>query len=185
MHPNCLQTLSADAKKACKITQHAKNQNFVCCKLLEVTLMANNKQQIKLKRVSRFVCHVNFCAFWRFCMCIQKILPTRTTGEGGGQIVGVQESIVLCLYLGRFSCQLSVQNNLVTERLYSLFIFFCNPLFCQCCIYVLKFLSAYNIYCIFTNAFHTLNKNVQRKNVNIFLPISFNMCFGCTKERSH
>ena len=25
----------------------------------------------------------------------------------------------------------------------------------------------------------------QRKNVNIFLPISFNICFGCSKEPSH
>ena len=25
----------------------------------------------------------------------------------------------------------------------------------------------------------------QRKIVNIFLPISFNICFGCSKEPSH
>ena len=28
-------------------------------------------------------------------------------------------------------------------------------------------------------------KNFQRKNVNIFLPISFNICFGFSKELSH
>ena len=27
-----------------------------------------------------------------------------------------------------------------------------------------------------------INKNFQRKIVNIFLPINFNMCFGCSKE---
>ena len=26
-----------------------------------------------------------------------------------------------------------------------------------------------------------INKNFLRKNVNIFLPISFNICFGCSK----
>ena len=30
---------------------------------------------------------------------------------------------------------------------------------------------------------HTLN--FQRKILNIFLPISFNICFGCSKEPSH
>ena len=25
----------------------------------------------------------------------------------------------------------------------------------------------------------------QRKNVNIFLPINFSICFGCSKEPSH
>ena len=30
-----------------------------------------------------------------------------------------------------------------------------------------------------------LNKNCQRKLVNIFLPINFNICFGCSKELSH
>ena len=29
------------------------------------------------------------------------------------------------------------------------------------------------------------NKNFLRKNVYIFLPISFNICFGCSKEPSH
>ena len=29
------------------------------------------------------------------------------------------------------------------------------------------------------------NKNFERKIVNIFLPISFNICFGCSKEPSH
>ena len=29
------------------------------------------------------------------------------------------------------------------------------------------------------------NKNFQRKIVNIFLPINFNICFGCSKEPSH
>ena len=28
-------------------------------------------------------------------------------------------------------------------------------------------------------------KNFQRKIVNIFLPINFNLCFGCSKEPSH
>ena len=27
-------------------------------------------------------------------------------------------------------------------------------------------------------------KNTERKIVNIFLPISFNICFGCSKEPS-
>ena len=30
-----------------------------------------------------------------------------------------------------------------------------------------------------------INKNVPGKIVNIFLPISFNICFGCSKEPSH
>ena len=30
-----------------------------------------------------------------------------------------------------------------------------------------------------------MNKFFQRKIVNIFLPISFNICFGCSKEPSH
>ena len=30
-----------------------------------------------------------------------------------------------------------------------------------------------------------MNKNFQRKIVNIFLPINFNICFGCSKEPSH
>ena len=30
-----------------------------------------------------------------------------------------------------------------------------------------------------------INKNFQRKIVNIFLPINFNTCFGCSKEPSH
>ena len=30
-----------------------------------------------------------------------------------------------------------------------------------------------------------INKNVQRKIVNIFIPISFNICSGCSKEPSH
>ena len=29
-----------------------------------------------------------------------------------------------------------------------------------------------------------MNKNFQRKIVNIFLPINFNICFGCSKEPS-
>ena len=28
-------------------------------------------------------------------------------------------------------------------------------------------------------------KKFERKIVNIFLPISFNICFGCSKEPSH
>ena len=30
-----------------------------------------------------------------------------------------------------------------------------------------------------------MNKNFQRKIVNIFLLISFSICFGCSKEPSH
>ena len=30
-----------------------------------------------------------------------------------------------------------------------------------------------------------INKHFQRKNVNIFLPINFNIFFGCSKEPSH
>ena len=30
-----------------------------------------------------------------------------------------------------------------------------------------------------------INKIFERKNVNIFLPISFNICFGCLKEPSY
>ena len=30
-----------------------------------------------------------------------------------------------------------------------------------------------------------INKTFQRKIVNIFLPINFNICFGCLKEPSH
>ena len=30
-----------------------------------------------------------------------------------------------------------------------------------------------------------MNKNFQRKIVNIFLPIIFSICFGCSKEPSH
>ena len=30
-----------------------------------------------------------------------------------------------------------------------------------------------------------VNKKFQRKIVNIFLPIIFSICFGCSKEPSH
>ena len=30
-----------------------------------------------------------------------------------------------------------------------------------------------------------INKKFQRKIVNIFLPITFSVCFGCSKELSH
>ena len=30
-----------------------------------------------------------------------------------------------------------------------------------------------------------INKNFEHKIVNNFLPISFNICFGCSKEPSH
>ena len=30
-----------------------------------------------------------------------------------------------------------------------------------------------------------VNKNFQRKTVNIFIPIIFSICFGCSKEPSH
>ena len=32
---------------------------------------------------------------------------------------------------------------------------------------------------------HRLRKKFQRKIVNIFLPINFNICFGCSKEPSY
>ena len=30
-----------------------------------------------------------------------------------------------------------------------------------------------------------INKNLQLELVNIFLPIDFSICFGCSKEPSH
>ena len=30
-----------------------------------------------------------------------------------------------------------------------------------------------------------VNKKIQRKILNIFLPIIFSICFGCSKEPSH
>ena len=40
----------------------------------------------------------------------------------------------------------------------------------------------YYLWCISTG----LDKqNIQRKIVNIFLPINFSICFGCSKEPSH
>ena len=30
-----------------------------------------------------------------------------------------------------------------------------------------------------------INKNFQRKIVNIFFPTAFSICFGCSKEPSH
>ena len=30
-----------------------------------------------------------------------------------------------------------------------------------------------------------MNKKIQHKIVNIFLPIIFSICFGCSKEPSH
>ena len=30
-----------------------------------------------------------------------------------------------------------------------------------------------------------MNKIFERKNVNLILPFSFNICFGCSKEPSH
>ena len=35
------------------------------------------------------------------------------------------------------------------------------------------------------NRFRFINKNFQRKTVNIFLSIIFNKCFWCSKEPSH
>ena len=37
----------------------------------------------------------------------------------------------------------------------------------------------------FSVKLHKMNKNFQRKIVNIFLPINFNIGFGCSKEPSH
>ena len=37
----------------------------------------------------------------------------------------------------------------------------------------------------FTHLYFQINKTIQRKIVNIFLSISFNICFGCSKEASH
>ena len=31
----------------------------------------------------------------------------------------------------------------------------------------------------------TFNKNFHRKIINIFLPIIYSICFGCSKEQSH
>ena len=31
----------------------------------------------------------------------------------------------------------------------------------------------------------SINKNVQQKIVNIFLPINLSICVGCSKEPSH
>ena len=45
------------------------------------------------------------------------------------------------------------------------------------CVFILKVIVAKSII--------DLNKHFQRKIVNIFLPISFNICFGCSKEPSH
>ena len=36
-----------------------------------------------------------------------------------------------------------------------------------------------------TNPQVKINKKFQRKIVDIFLPINFNICFGCSKELSH
>ena len=33
--------------------------------------------------------------------------------------------------------------------------------------------------------FSQINKDFQRKIVNIVLPINFSICFGCSKEPSH
>ena len=39
---------------------------------------------------------------------------------------------------------------------------------------------------IFIQLFNVLIKiNFERKNGNIFLSISYNICFGCSKEPSH
>ena len=39
----------------------------------------------------------------------------------------------------------------------------------------------YNI----SHMFNQINKNFQRKIKNIFLPIIFSICLGCSKELSH
>ena len=39
--------------------------------------------------------------------------------------------------------------------------------------------------CLCSNPQVQINKKFQRKNVNVFLPINFNICFGCSKEPSH
>ena len=54
---------------------------------------------------------------------------------------------------------------------------------------ILKLIK-YHVYQIKTRkAFETtqvyINKKFQRKIVNSFLPINFNICFGCSKEPSH
>ena len=49
-------------------------------------------------------------------------------------------------------------------------------------LYALKTLEK----CEKANFFTGLDKQTfQRKIVNIFLPINFNICFGCSKELSH
>ena len=55
-------------------------------------------------------------------------------------------------------------------------------------------LKIYKLHLLYTSAainlvhfsldFIMINENFQRKIVNIFLPISFNICFGCSKEPS-
>ena len=46
-----------------------------------------------------------------------------------------------------------------------------------------------NFLCYFVagleSVFHSSHRNFECKIVNIFLPISFNICFGCYKEPSH
>ena len=37
----------------------------------------------------------------------------------------------------------------------------------------------------FEKIMHSVNKIFEHKIVNIFLPISFSVCFGCSKEPSH
>ena len=49
------------------------------------------------------------------------------------------------------------------------------------------FVSKRNVSVIrhFVYTHKTVVKKFQPKKVNIFLPISFNICFGCSKELSH
>ena len=48
----------------------------------------------------------------------------------------------------------------------------------RCGIWLYRFL-------IFAPLLTSINKTFQRKNVNIFWPIIFSICFGCSKEPSH
>ena len=48
-----------------------------------------------------------------------------------------------------------------------------------------KILTPCENYNVFFIGFIIDCKIFERKIVNIFLPITFNMCFGCSKEQSH
>ena len=51
---------------------------------------------------------------------------------------------------------------------------------CICCFIMLTF-----CFVVFQLFLGLDKQSFERKIVNIFLPISLNMCFGCSKEPSH